>query len=130
MSSDQTDERVDRARRLLLSQMEVTAEVHSSDDWFKKRFPYFQDRNDWMDDTVFGLHSTTRFPHFVGYVVFNLDVGKSTAGIIERALTCGRPVLYIQGESLKRVRAITCNEAESWSHGWTVHTEDLKNDNI
>jgi hypothetical protein len=123
-TSDQASERIERARRLLLQQMELVADVCSSGDWFRSTFPSFQNWDEWMDDTVFGLHSITRFPHFVGYVVFSLDVGKATAGITERALTCGKPVLYASGSELVSVTGVRRNALDSWSHGWTIHTKD------
>jgi hypothetical protein len=108
----------------LLQQMELVADVQSSGDWFRSSFPTFQNWNEWMDDTVFGLHSLTRIPHFFGYVVYSQEVGRATAGITERALTCGKPVLYATDTKLVTVTGVRRNALDSWSHGWTIHTED------
>lgn len=93
----------------------------STADW-NERFPRLGTRAAWERDVVRGVRYTDRQPHYHAYVCVQTDIGKGTAGVVYQALQEGKPVLYLNQDSLRveQVGQLHTIDPENFVSGWTI----------
>lgn len=96
-----------------------------SKDWYRTHFPRCGSWDSWVWETVVGRDYMTRQPHFAGFVVCDVPLGRGNVSLVQLALTNKLPVLLWEDEAPFR-RVVQVNEVESnMGGGWDVSAAPL-----
>jgi hypothetical protein len=122
--SDVDVKRKDVQRYLSMKNKKTVQVVPSGED-FQTYFAQCGGWSEWIEHVTRGVDYTTRKQIYDAVVCVDTQLGKATAGIIEKALEAGKPALYWDPQStppMKRITSVKTVDETDWTGGWSFNT--------
>jgi hypothetical protein len=114
--------RKDVQRYLSMKNKKTVVVVPSGED-YKESFANCGGWSEWISRISKGIDYTTRQQIYNAVICVDIQMGKATAGIVEKSVASGKPVLYWdqQDKTMKRVASVKVVDDTNWQGGWSLN---------
>lgn len=96
--------------------------VYQAQKEFEAHFPSCQGWDGWSDFVATSTDFVTRTARYDEVICTMQKVGRSTADIVKKSLSHGKPVKLWKMQRLHRVIGVQNDDPENWQSGWSLIT--------